>query len=225
MSGSRAFATLMPKLASIIARLETPFENERLACIEAMRRLLSAQQLGFTDLANRLAMPPSKRVANDEGCEPRRSAKRGVRRRPVLNALIAALADILDELSDFARPRELEIAESLLVQARRLGGLTDKELQLAENNLRPGSRPRRGRQGRMTTEGRKHDRLSAVRPLLQVSDADAAAGRREDRGCPALGPADMTVREHGILIAYHRAGRDAARDRRGDARASRGATA
>jgi hypothetical protein len=120
-----AMSAILPKLAPIVARLSTDFDNEKLACIGAMQRLLASQNLGFIDFADWMTALP----ASTDG--PRRSAKYGPRRDSVPNELFSGLDEVLG--SDAATERELEIAASLLSQARRLGGLTEKQIELGRD--------------------------------------------------------------------------------------------
>jgi hypothetical protein len=130
-------AALLPRLAPIVARLSTEHDGEKLACVDAMQRVLSAQRLGFIDFADWLASPPA--IAN----KPRRTAKHGPSREPVPDAVFDDLESVLR--SRFATEREAEIALSLLQQARSLGGLTERQIELADKIIRQ-VRDRAGRQ-------------------------------------------------------------------------------
>ena len=126
MSGTDSLRALLPKLAPIIARLATPHDGERLGCVAAIERVLAGERLDFNDFAAWLASPPV--IASGA---PRHSAKHGLRRCPVPDVILKRLMDVLADLGDFASEREMEIAESLLDQANRFGGLTEKQLDLA----------------------------------------------------------------------------------------------
>jgi hypothetical protein len=107
--------------------MSAPHEGERLACAAALGRVLSSAKLGFTDLAEWMTSPAA--IATRP---PRHTSKHGVRRHAVSNATIAALTDIIcGDLSECASEREIEISQSLLDQAQRLGGLTERQLDLA----------------------------------------------------------------------------------------------
>jgi hypothetical protein len=112
---------LLPRLGKLVAMLASPHDGERLACVSAMERLLTGYKLSFTDLGQWLGTATAD--------EPRHSAKYGVKRESVPDAIFGGLDDVLG--NDAATQRELEIAASLLSQARRLGGLTERQLALA----------------------------------------------------------------------------------------------
>jgi hypothetical protein len=121
---SRGMVALLPRLAPIVARLSSPHDGERLACVTAIERLLVGQRLDFNDFASWLASPPA--IANG----PRHSAKHGPTRMAVRDGLLHDLQAVIE--STAATEREAEIALSLLQQARSLGGLTGKQIALAE---------------------------------------------------------------------------------------------
>jgi hypothetical protein len=119
---SRTVAALLPRIAPIIARLSSNHDGERLACVAAIERLLLAAHLGFVDLAAYLTALPAPR---------RRSAKHGPKRQAVPDTILAGLRMVV--ASEFASERQVEIAARLLSHAQRFAGLTQKQLDLAND--------------------------------------------------------------------------------------------
>jgi hypothetical protein len=112
-------AVLGPRLAPIIARLASPFDAERLGCVEAIARILAAHDLDFNDLAEALA-PAAASYAADEDVELAALLRRDYSAdlTPWESEFLRAVAALGRGISDRQRDKVREIFRQVVTHGR-----------------------------------------------------------------------------------------------------------